>query len=185
MEDEQIIALFQQRSEEAISALSGKYGGLCMNAAYRVLNDRLDAQECVNDAYLKVWNSIPPQCPGSLTAYLLKIVRNRAINLQNGKNALKRRGNYELCLEELSDVVASSERVESHLETVELTRMLDCFLDKLDTENRSLFMGRYWHMKSYEEMSAETGLSQGTIRTRLSRIRSRLKKELSKEGIFV
>lgn len=185
MEDEQIIALFQQRSEEAISVLSGKYGGLCMNAAYRVLSDRLDAQECVNDAYLKVWNSIPPQYPRSLPAYLLKIVRNLAINLQNGKNAQKRRGNYELCLEELSDVIPSPERVETHLEMAELTALLDRFLDGLDMENRKLFMGRYWHMKSFEELSAETGLSQGTIRTRLSRIRSRLKKELSREEIFV
>lgn len=185
MEDEQIIALFQQRSEEAISVLSGKYGGLCMNAAYRVLSDRLDAQECVNDAYLKVWESIPPQCPRSLPAYLLKIVRNLAINLQNGKNSQKRRGNYELCLEELSDVISSPERVETHLETAELTILLNRFLDELDMENRRLFMGRYWHMKSYEELSAETGLSQGTIRTRLSRIRSRLKKELSREEIFV
>lgn len=185
MEDSQIIALFQCRSEIAIGELSEKYGGLCMDAAYRIVGDRLDAQECVNDAYMKVWNSIPPQCPRSLPAYVLKIVRNLAINQQNGKSALKRRGNYELCLDELSDVVASSERVESHMEMIELTQLLDRFLDGLDEENRALFMGRYWHMRSYEELSRETGLSIGSIRTRLSRIRSRLKTELLKKEIFV
>lgn len=185
MDDGDIITLFQQRSEEAIRELSEKYGGLCMDMAYRVVNDRLDAQECVNDAYLRVWNSIPPQYPESLPAYLLKIVRNLAINLQNGKKTLKRRGNYELCLDELSDVVASPQTVDTHLEAEVLTSLLNHFLDELDTQNRGLFMGRYWHMKSYAELAAETGLSQGTIRTRLSRLRAKLKRELSKEEIIV
>ena len=183
MEDNKIIDLFFERSETAITEVSKKFGGICMQTSFNIVNDWNDAEECINDSYLGVWNSIPPHQPNRLLAFVLKIVRNISINRQKQKLAQKRKGNYELCIEELEDVISSPYSVEDEIEALELTKLIDIFLDTLSTENRKLFVRRYWYMDSYSDLSIITGMMEGTIRTKLFRLRNQLKIFLENEGV--
>lgn len=101
MEDQEIIELFFARLEQAISGLQNKYGNRCMKVAYNILNNRLDAEECVNDAYLAAWNTIPPEKPNPLFTYVCHIVRNLSIKRYHANNALKRNSHYDVALDEL------------------------------------------------------------------------------------
>ena len=121
MEDSQIIALFIERSEQAIAELDRKYGAAVKRTAANILSDRLDVEECVNDAYLGVWNSIPPQRPSPLVSYVCRIARNLAVNRWHANTARKRSANYELVLVELEDCLPSGADMETELEAKELT----------------------------------------------------------------
>lgn len=185
MEDIKIIDLFFERSENAIAETSKKYGGVCMQTSFNIVNDWSDAEECVNDSYLGVWNAIPPHKPNSFLAFVLKIVRNISINRQKHKLAQKRKGNYELCIEELEDMISSSHSIEDEIEASELTKLIDMFLDTLSTENRKLFIRRYWYMDSYSDLSIITGMTEGAIRTKLFRLRNQLKNFLESKGVVI
>ena len=107
MQDSNIIALFLQRSERAIGELERKYGAACSRTANNILGNRQDAEECVNDSYLAVWNTVPPRQPDPLIAYVLRIVRNISLKRVQHNAAAKRAGNYQECYEELSGCIAS------------------------------------------------------------------------------
>lgn len=109
MDDKQIIRLFFERSEQAITELSQKYGDLCMKIAKSILNDHQDAEECVNDAYLGAWNSIPPQSPDPLRSYICRIVRNRSLKKLRTNSAIKRGSQFEVSLSELADAFGITE----------------------------------------------------------------------------
>ena len=185
MTDSEIIDLFFERSEEAVVELSKKYGSVCFKISMNVLNDRQDAEECVNDAYLGVWNAIPPAKPDPLPAFVCRIVRNISINRYRHNNAFGRKGNYDLCVEELENLIVSPESTEDHLSEEELSAYIDEFLDTLNKTNRMIFVRRYWYMDSYEDISKASGLKEGTVRTRLSRIKSGLKVFLDKKGVKI
>jgi RNA polymerase sigma-70 factor (ECF subfamily) len=182
VEDEKIIELFFARSESAISEVSKKYGGICTQTSFNITSDWCDAEECVNDSYLGMWNAIPPHRPNPLLAFLLKIVRNLSINRYNQKITQKRKSNYDLCLDELSNIVSSTVSVEDEVAVSELSGMIDMFLDSLSETNRMIFVRRYWFMDSYSNLSLITGMNEGTIRTRLSRLRTQLKIFLEERG---
>ena len=181
-DDNRIIELFFARSEDAVPALSSKYGAGCMNIAQKVLNNKLDAEECVNDAYLRIWQDIPPKRPNPLAAYVFRIVRNLSINRLERNTAKKRAGGVYLCLDELKDCVPSLQSVENAVFAKELSGYIDSFIDTLNYTNRLLFVRRYWYLDSFSELSRYTGLGEGAIRTRLSRIRNDLKKYLERKG---
>ena len=183
MKDKKIIDLFFERSENAITEVSKKYGGICMQTSFNIVNDWCDAEECVNDSYLSVWNAIPPHQPNRLLAFVLKIVRNISINCHKHKLAQKRKGNYELCIEELGEVISSPHSIEDEFEALEMTKLIDLFLDTLSVENRKLFVRRYWYMDSHSDLSIITGMMEGTIRTKLSRLRNQLKIFLKNKGV--
>ena len=185
MEDEKIIELFFSRSESAITEISKKYGGICTQTSFNITSDWCDAEECVNDSYFGLWNAIPPHKPNPLLAFLLRIVRNLSINRYNQKMAQKRKSNYDLCLDELSNIVSSSISVEDEIAASELSNMIDLFLESLSETNRMLFVRRYWYMDSYSDLSLITGMNEGTIRTRLSRLRTQLKTFLGERGVNV
>ena len=185
MDDGKIIELFLQRSESAIAELSAKYGSVSMRTAYNIVGSYEDAEECVNDSYLAVWNAIPPKTPNPLLAFLLKIVRNISINRCTYNTRQKRKHPYYECVDELDYCLASNEDVESQIETAELTKNIEEFLDSLNKTNRFLFISRYWYVDSYESISKMTGLKENAIRTRLSRIRGELKKYLQKRGATI
>ena len=105
MEDKRIIDLFFARSELAIEALAAKYGALCSRIAENILGDSMDAEECVNDAYLGVWNSVPPQRPDPLRSFLCRIVRNLSISRYHANTAKKRNSSYDVALEELEGIL--------------------------------------------------------------------------------
>lgn len=185
MDDNRIIELFFQRSEKAIVELSTKYGAISMGIAYNILGNFEDAEECVNDSYLGVWNAVPPKEPNPLLAFLLRIVRNISINRCTYNSRQKRKNQYYECIDELDYCIASNETVESQLEATELTKNIEEFLDTLNKTNRLIFIRRYWYVDSYESISKLTGMRENSIRTRLSRIRKELKKYLQERGVIV
>ncbi len=181
-EDETIIALFFQRDERAIQALDAKYGRLCAQLSHRIVNDRQDAQECVNDAYFALWNAIPPERPRSLAAYLCKTVRNCSLKYCERKTAAKRSSVYDMAMEEIEPWLPGPETVEEALAVRELTRLIKDFLDTLPVENRVIFMRRYAYLDSYQEIADRVGLSTKAVSVRLTRLRRKLKDHLEKEG---
>lgn len=185
MEDKQIIALFEKRSEQAIYELAAKYESLCKSLAYHILGDSQDAEECVNDAYLAMWNRIPPEQPDPLSVYLSAIVRNIAITRYHTNTAKKRNSSYTLALHELANSIPCPISLENELEGQQLTACMNAFLKTLNKNNRVLFIRRYWYGDSIEELSSLFGVRHHTVSVRLFRIREKLKKYLQKEGVQI
>lgn len=182
MEDKRIIELFFARSESAISQLSEKYGKLCTKIAHNILNDLSDAEECVNDTLLGVWNSIPPNRPDSLISYVCKVARNCALKRYEYNTAQKRNSHYDVALEELDECIAAPSGVEQEIDAMELTNDLNRFLAGLKKEDRVIFMRRYYFSDSYEQIASLTGLSVKNVSVRLTRIRASLKNHLKERG---
>lgn len=185
LEDSKIIELFFARSEQAIIELSKKYEMICKKIAKNILNNMLDAEECVNDAYLGMWNTIPPQNPNPLLAYVSRIVRNIAIAKYHSNTAIKRNSFYDIALDELESCLASSSSVEDELTAKELTIMLNCFLDTLEREKRVMFVRHYWYADSIPEIAERFHISNNYVSVCLSRIRGELKRYLEKEGVII
>lgn len=183
LDDSKIIELFYERSEQAIIELSEKYGSVCEKIATNILGSRLDAEECVNDAYLGAWDSIPPQRPDPLLSYLCRIVRNLAIKRYHSNTAAKRNSSYDISLEELENCFAAAGSAEEELDAKEVARKIDDFLETLDKENRVMFVRRYWCADSISELAKLFHASEHNISVRLHRTREKLKKHLIKEGV--
>ena len=150
-----------------------------------VLNNRQDAEECVNDTFLGVWNSIPPHNPDPLSAYVFRITRNISLNMRKRNTALKRKSNYDLCLDEIEDFLSSPETVEDIVSEAELTGYINEFLDTLDKTNRYIFVRRFWYLDSYDDISRAVGIKNGAARIRLTRVKAELKKYLESKGVVI
>ena len=148
IDDEKIIELFFERSEQAIRELDIKYGKICHNLSYNIVNSRQDAEECVNDAYLGAWNAIPPVRPNPLLSYIVKIVRNISLKIYWRKEAAKRSGHYTIALEEIEGCIADQKTVEDEIEARELARIIEAFLDTLTVKERVI--RTRWHGKETE-----------------------------------
>ena len=185
MEDCAIVDLFLERSEQAVSELDRKYGAAVKKTAANILQNRLDVEECTNDAYLGVWNSIPPQQPSSLGAYVCRIARNLAVSRLRRETAAKRGNGFDLVLDELEDFVPSHMNVEAELEAKELAEGVNRFLSALPYDDRYLFVRRYWFADAVKDIAAATGQRESHVSLRLFRLRERLKKTLEKEGLLV
>lgn len=184
MEDTIIIEQLFQRSENALKELDVKYGRLCHKLAYNILNNQSDTEECVNDAYLGVWNSIPPNRPDSLMGYLCKIVRNVSLKRYQYNTAEKRNSRMDVALEELEGCLYSPNDVEKQIEADQLTRAIEQFMDQLKQTDRVIFMRRYYFSDSYADIAADTGLSEKNVSVRLTRVRNRLREYLSDKGFI-
>ena len=182
MEDSRIISLFYERSEQAVEELNRKYGSAVRKTVANILNDRLDVEECVNDAYLRAWNSIPPQNPNPLVSYVCKIARNLALDKYHANRAEKRNGNYDLVLDEMEDCIPSDMDVETEVEAKELTATINRFLATLSRDDRFLFVRRYWYGDSVTDLAVMTNGSANRISVRLFRLREKLRNTLTKEG---
>lgn len=185
VEDSKIIELFYERSEQAIVELSNKYGSVCAKVADNILNNSQDTEECVNDAYLGAWDSIPPQKPNPLLSYVCRIVRNLAIKKYHANTAAKRNSTYDIVLDELENCFPASNPVEDEFNAREVARTIDAFLETLDTENRILFVRRYWYSDSIAELAKIFHTSSHNISVRLSRTREKQRKYLRKEGVSI
>ena len=183
MEDERIIDLFFERSEQAIGELSEKYGRLCLRTAEHILGNTEDAEECVNDSYLALWNKIPPERPDVLPSYLLRIVRNLSIKKYHSNTAAKRNSHYDVALSELEDCFPAKTSVEEEADAHETARLIDSFLEKLDEPSRILFVRRYYHGDPIEELAQLFSTTRHNVSVRLSRIRKKLKTFLVREGV--
>ena len=182
MDDRQIIALFYERSEQAITELSKKYGDLCFKIAINILNDPQDAEECVNDAYLGTWNSIPPQNPDPLRAYLCRIVRNLALKKLRTNTALKRGGQLEVSLSELENCILDNS-FDEQLSAKELTAQLNAFLSTLHRDDRVMFLKRYWFAEPLSEIAKTFGITEHNASVRLGRIRKKLYQYLKSKEV--
>ena len=182
MEDQKIVDLYWSRDEDAILHTQRKYGGLCQTIAQNILGNREDAEECVNDAYLKVWDSIPPQRPQSLVAFLSRVVRNISLDRYRHNHAEKRSRGADVMFSELEECL--TEESLSALPAEEgIMDAINRFLKTLDQESRILFVRRYYYMDSNEILAKTFMIRENTVRQRLFRIREKLKDYLEKEGI--
>lgn len=181
MEDQQIVALYTQRSDEAIVQTQKKYGKLCMSIAMRILRSREDSEECVNDAYHRIWNAIPPAQPKSLAAFAGRIVRNLSLDRYKYNRAGRRNEMLELSFQELEACLPAGTEPEAG----ELTELIEAFLRTQNRQARVLFVLRYWAGYDTAELAERLHMSEGGVRASLSRTRGRLKEYLLKEGILV
>ena len=186
MEDSAIIELYYDRSENAVRETEKKYGAYCRKIAYNILNDRQDAEECVNDTYHKAWDTIPPQRPASLSAYLARITRNTALNRLRSKTTQKRGGGeYQLAFEELESVIGQKGDVEELFDIRQLKELINRFIGDLPADSRLVFIGRYWYFESVSDIAKKTGFSESKVKMLLFRARSKLKELLYKEGFIL
>lgn len=186
MEDEKIIELLESRSESAVAELSRKYGRLCGAVAQRILGDFTETEQCLNDTYFQVWNSIPPAKPASLSAFTAAITRNIALMMLRQKRARKRGGTEnELSFDELDEYVSGGRSIESEAERKELVGAINEFLYKLPELKRQLFIRRYWGCCGISELAERFGMSESNVTVTLTRVRKKLKEYLQKRGFGI
>ena len=184
MEDAKIVELYWQRSEDALPRTIEKYGAYCRAVAVNILENREDAEECVNDTWLGAWNSMPQNRPQHLAPYLARLTRWLSLNRLDERRRLRRGGGEAaLALEELSEVLDSRSDTEKTLEQKELCRAIDRFLGTLKTEPRRVFLARYWYMLPVGAIAARLGFSESKVKSMLLRTRRALLKALKEEGL--
>ena len=185
MEDSRIVELYWSRSEDAITHTADKYGKYCYSIAYRILADDGDADETVNDTYMGAWNSMPPHRPSVLSTFLGKLTRRISINRWTEKRAEKRGGGeIPLALEELAEVIPSSDTPEQSIAVQELAEAINRFLASLQEEDRDIFVCRYWFLAPTAEISKKFNSSLSKVKSSLFRTRKKLKAHLEKEGFI-
>ena len=184
MEDTAIIALYWARDEAAIGESNTKYGGFCRTVALNILSVREDAEECVNDTWLRAWNAIPPARPSPLRAFFGKITRNLSLDRFRAARAQKRGcGNMELILEELGECVGSGESVEGSFDAKETAAVISRFLEGQQPLQRQIFLRRYWFGDGIGEIARRFAMREGTVKSNLFRTRERLREALEREGV--
>ena len=186
MEDSAIIDLYWAREERALTESDSKYGGMCRTIAFNILHDRWDSEECVNDTWLRAWNTMPPQRPGVLSAFLSRITRNLSLDRYKAARAAKRGGSQvEVALHELEGCLPDRRRPDEELEARETAALISAFLRAQPDLDRRLFVRRYFHLESIAALGRRFGLTESQIKSRLHRTRQKLKSALAKEGIPV
>lgn len=180
MNDQEIISLYFDRDEQAIAETDKRYGKTCMQVSMSILNSHPDAEECVNDTYLKTWNAIPPARPRSLCAFLCRIVRNLSINRLGELTAAKRNRDLTVSFEELEACIPLPDEA-----SPELADLLETFLRKEGETDRILFVGRYWFACPVEDLARRTGLTRRAVHMRIFRTRERLRAYLTERGYGV
>ena len=182
-DQEEIIALYNARDEKAIQRTADALGAYCHTVAYNILGNAEDAEECVNDTYLAVWNAIPPARPASFKHFVTRILRNLALNRYKEQHRDKRGGGQvPLALEELSEVVSDTEDVPADYARQELLESIAAFLRGCSARDRGIFLDRYVRLESTEALSERYGVKEAQVLLILSRTRKKLKAYLEKEG---
>lgn len=185
MEDSAIIGLYWNRDDNAILQTREKYGAYCLKISQNILANLSDSEENVNDTYLKLWNTIPPERPKHFPAYLGKITRNLAINKYKAKYAQKRLANeFSASLDELDLCTPSNVNVENEAQIKELGRIISNFLYEQNEEVRAVFVCRYFDCDSVEAIADKFGFSQSKIKSMLMRTRTKLRRYLEQEGYY-
>lgn len=186
MEDHRIIELFWTRSQQAISESEIKYGAYCHTIARGILDREEDAEECVNDTWLRAWNTIPPQRPNILSAFFGKLTRNLSLDRWRRNRATKRGGSQvEITLQELEGCLPDHHRPDEQFEARETAALISGFLRRQPDLDRRLFVRRYFHMESIATLANRFRLTDSQVKSRLHRTRQKLKAVLEKEGIAV
>ena len=184
MEDSKIMDLYWARNEDAIAETDAAYGGKLCGLAHRIVSDWEDAEESVNDTYMKAWETIPPQRPNYFFAYLAKICRHFALGNLDWRNAAKRKAEVIALTKEMELCIPDESR-DRELAGKELGRLLNTFLAGLTPESRCIFLRRYWYVDTVAEIAQRYGISESKVKTQLHRTRKKLSAYLEKEGITV
>lgn len=184
LRDEEIISLYWRRDERALAETERAYGSRCLTLAKRILRNQEDAEECVSDSYLRVWQRIPPERPDNLGGYLTRILRNLCLDRLRQQGAAKRGGRaVTVSLDELSGVTGR-DSPESGLLAQELGKAVDRFLRTQSEEARGVFLRRYYYFDTRSEIAARYEISAAQVSVLLSRTRKRLRNYLKKEGLL-
>ena len=185
-EDREILDLFFRRDRQAIMEIRSRYGALCRKVAGQILNDDRDVEECENDAYMRLWSTIPPEQPKSLSAYLCRITRNLALDRYRYNHAAQRSSALTNAFEELEPFLPNTHgHVEAEMDAAELREALNTFLRGCTAEARAFFLRRYWYGESIREIAEGCNVSEAKVKASLFRTRARLKQELTRKGIDV
>ncbi len=185
MDDRELLELLRARSESAVSALSDTYGAYCRTIAFRILQNDEDVQECLNDVYWKIWTVTATKDIHDLKYYVASVTRNTAVDMYN-KNKAERYAERELAVfEELQECFGSCDDVVALTDAIVITDTLNAFLATLPTQERWVFMRRYWNMDGIRQIASACGKREDAVRKMLSRTRQKLKIQLEKEGIIL
>lgn len=182
MQDRDIIDLYFARDERAITETSQKYGAYCMGIAQRILHNLQDAEECLNDTWLRTWNAIPPARPGYLQQFVGSITRHVSLDRYRSNN---KRSSLTVALEEIGEIAASDTDPATQAEEREIVVAIDCFLWSLPKRERGVFIRRYYHFDEIKSIAKRYGLSVSNVKIILSRTRTRLREYLEKEGYML
>ena len=186
MDDTAILDLYLERSESAISETAKHYGPFCSAIAMNILQIKEDAEECVNDTYLKAWNAIPPQRPSVFSSFLGRITRNLSLDRYKARKTQKRSGDETaLLLSELDECIRSDSNVEDEIEAEAVAKMIDEFLSGIAKDDRLLFVRRYWYADSIARIAARFAVGESKVKTSLFRMRNKLKDYLEREGVTI
>ena len=184
MDDTQIIDLYWDRDQGAITATAGKYGSFLHALSWNILRSHHDAEECVNDTYFRAWNAMPPERPGALRAWLGRITRNLSLDRWKAGRTQSRGAGMETLLGELDECIPDHRGPEQAAEERVLAECVSAFLRGQTADNRYIFLRRYWFSDSYAEIAARTGLTEKNVSVRLSRIRKQLQTHLAERGVL-
>jgi len=185
MEDKELLSLYLSRDESAVQKTEEQYGAYCRKIAGNILSSPEDCEECINDAYLALWNRIPPERPNCFRAYLAGILRNLSLmKLRRSRAQCRGGGEADVSFDELDECLKGSGSPQKELEDKELTEAIDRFLGKLTAADRSVFMARYWLFYPVAEIADRTGYSESRVKSSLMRSRNKLRKFLIKEGLL-
>jgi RNA polymerase sigma-70 factor (ECF subfamily) len=183
-QDQEIVDLLFARDEAALSHIQQKYARYCHRIAENILGNHADAEECVNDTYLRAWESIPPQKPSILSTYLGTLTRHIALNRARRERAAKRGGGeLPLILDELQECIADPDAAGSDDE--QLSEAIDDFLGTLPQRNRMVFVRRYWYADGVGQIARDYGMSENSVSALLWRTRKQMRTFLEKREIYV
>ena len=186
LEDHAIVELYWQRSEDALRETVKKYGNYCRAIIRNLLGTRReDIQECENDTLLSAWNAMPTARPQRLAPFLGRIARNHALDKIAYNRAKKRDCPGQLLLDELEECLPDGAQVEERLDEQLLANQIADFLRMQTVTARGVFVRRYWYGDSVLQIAERYNLSETNVRTILSRVRTRLKAYLEKQGVEV
>ena len=182
MEDEKIVELLYVHENNSLEEVANKYGTMLYNLSKGILKDEQDAEECVNDTYMKIWDTIPPYKPTFLKSFICKIVRQISIDKYRGNKAKKRDGSFDVPLLDLDYEIIDNHSVENELESTALNDCINEYIKDLNVENQALFIRRYFLSESVKELSKRFEINENLITVKLFRIRKDLIKYLKREG---
>lgn len=183
MEDRDIIELFWARNEKAISLTAEKYGRLLCGIANNILSSKEDAEECVNDTYVRLWNAIPPSRPLKFSAFAARITRNLALDRYRSKNSKHNFSNVKVAFEELEPCLSESGGIDI-ADEIALRDAVNGFLATLSKKARTIFVRRYWYFSSVREIARDYGYTVSDVKVTLMRTRDSFALYLKSEGVL-
>jgi RNA polymerase sigma factor (sigma-70 family) len=185
MEDENIVDLLYDHNEQGLIFTKEKYNLLLENLSFGIVRNRDDSEECVNDSYLKLWDTIPPYKPSFLRSFLCKITRQISIDKYRFNNRKTRNINKQVSLSDLDYEICGSSNVEDKLNEETLMNIINDFINNLDIESQTLFVNKYFLFKTSKEISEMFSINENYIDVKLYRIRKKLLKHLESEGYLL